>query len=78
MIAFRLWRPMRPKPLIPTRTVIECPLRFHRYGSLPLWIADSLDNHRMAARQAHVPTEFGRVYGNSPSWNLEAIVADLP
>ena len=31
----------------------------------------------MAARQAHVPTEFGGVYGNSPSWNLEAIVADL-
>ena len=32
----------------------------------------------MAARQAHVPTKFGGVYGNSPSWNLEAIVADLP
>ena len=32
----------------------------------------------MAARQAHVPAKLGWVHGNSPSWNLEAIVADLP
>ena len=32
----------------------------------------------MTARQAHVPAQLGGMYGNSPSWNLEAIVADLP